>query len=145
MTQLVWLPLLGGLLIGAAAAWFLLAEGRIAGISGIAGGLLHPLSLSARRGLTDAGFIAGLLLGPWLLRLLGGAVPAIQIAAPWPLLILAGLLVGYGTRLGSGCTSGHGVCGLARFSPRAFAAVGTFMAVAFATTFVMRHWLGVGV
>lgn len=135
--------LAGGALIGAAAAFFLLAEGRIAGISGLLGGLLRPATWRApdRRGLADLGFVLGLVGGPWVLLALGGAMPAIRIATPWPLLILAGLLVGYGTRLGSGCTSGHGVCGLARLAPRSMAAVAVFMLVALATTFVLRHVL----
>ncbi|MDE2516047.1 MAG: YeeE/YedE family protein [Rhodospirillales bacterium] len=133
--------LAGGALIGASAAMFLLLQGRIAGISGILGSLLRAGASPARR-FGDAAFLLGLLGGPWLLVALGVAMPPIRIATPWPLLILAGLLVGYGTRLGSGCTSGHGVCGMARLAPRSFAAVATFMAVAIATTFVVRHVLG---
>lgn len=131
-------PLAGGGLIGASAALLLLANGRIAGISGIAGGLLaQPDRDTAWR----VAFLAGLLAGPALSRFLSGHWPAVHLDQPWPLLVLAGLLVGYGTRLGSGCTSGHGVCGLARLSPRSFAAVATFMAAAMLTVFLVRHGL----
>ncbi len=131
-------PLAGGGLIGASAALLLLASGRIAGISGIAGGLLAP---PGRDTAWRAAFLAGLLAGPASFRLLSGHWPAVHLDQPWPLLALAGLLVGYGTRLGSGCTSGHGVCGLARLSPRSFAAVATFMAAAMLTVFLVRHGL----
>lgn len=133
-------PLAGGALIGASAALLLLANGRIAGISGIVGGLLGPAG-------RDIGwrvaFLVGLLLGPVAFRLAAGHWPEVRLAASleasWPVLIVAGLLVGYGTRLGSGCTSGHGVCGLARLSPRSLAAVATFMAAAIVTVFLVRH------
>ncbi len=131
-------PLAGGALIGASAALLLLANGRIAGISGIAGGLLAP---PGRDTAWRAVFLAGLLAGPALFRLLSGYWPPVHLDQPWPLLALAGLLVGYGTRLGSGCTSGHGVCGLARLSPRSFVAVATFMSAATLTVFLVRHGL----
>jgi len=128
----------GGLLIGLGAALLLLANGRIAGVSGILGGLLRPA-----RG--DIGwrlaFILGLLAAPlgWLaLR----AMPPAQIDHTPALLALSGLLVGLGTRFGSGCTSGHGVCGIARLSPRSLAATLCFMAAGFATVFLTRHVLG---
>jgi len=135
------LPLLaalaGGLLIGAAALGLLALSGRVAGVSGIVGGLIPP-----RRGDLDwrLAYLAGLLLGGVLLHLAYGlptSIPGSRIT-----LIVSGLLVGFGTRLGNGCTSGHGVCGLGRGSPRSFAAVLTFMAVAFITVFVSRHILG---
>ncbi len=133
--------LAGGLLIGLAAAIFALFNGRIAGISGIVGGLLRPRS-------GDIGwrvaFTAGLLLAPVLYRLFA-PLPAPRIEATWGMLVLAGLLVGLGTRYGSGCTSGHGVCGLARLSLRSLVATGIFMAAGFATVFVMRHVLAGGV
>ncbi|TXN08374.1 YeeE/YedE family protein [Methylobacterium sp. WL8] len=129
-------PLAGGALIGASAALLLLANGRIAGISGIAGRLLGRWDGDAAWRIA---FLVGLLLGPMLYRGVAGQWPAVRIDAPWPMLILGGLLVGYGTRLGSGCTSGHGVCGLARLSPRSLAAVATFMAFAMATVFLVRH------
>ena len=130
-----WTSLAGGLLIGTAAAMFLLLNGRVAGISGILGGLLRP-----RVG--DIGwrvaFLAGLVLAP-LLYQLGAPLPAVQIDADTALLVLAGLLVGIGTRYGSGCTSGHGVCGLSRLSPRSMVATAAFMAAGFATVFIVRH------
>jgi uncharacterized protein len=133
--------LLGGALIGLAATALYAATGRIAGISGIAGGLLRAGSAS------DAPwrllFVAGLVIGAGLIALVAGS-PALRIEASWPLLILGGLLVGYGTQLGSGCTSGHGVCGIARLSPRSIAATVVFMAAAAVTVFVMRHILGGG-
>ncbi|MGV7030802.1 YeeE/YedE family protein [Methylobacterium symbioticum] len=132
-------PFAGGALIGAAAALLLLANGRIAGISGIAGGLLGP---AGRDAAWRAAFLVGLLLGPVLFRLAAGHWPDLHVEASWPMLVVAGLLVGYGTRLGSGCTSGHGVCGLARLSPRSFAAVATFMASAIVTVFLVRHGVG---
>ncbi|MCJ2014750.1 YeeE/YedE family protein [Methylobacterium sp. J-076] len=129
-------PLAGGALIGAAAALLLLANGRIAGISGILGTLLGP---AARDRAWRVAFLVGLLAGPALFRGLTGHWPEVRIGAPWPMLVAAGLLVGFGTRLGAGCTSGHGVCGLARLSPRSFAAVATFMAAAIVTVFLVRH------
>lgn len=128
--------LLGGLLIGLAAALFVLLNGRIAGISGVLGGLLRP-----RGG--DIGwrvaFIGGLVASPLLYRLLLGPLPLPRIEAGTGLLVVAGLLVGVGTRYGSGCTSGHGVCGLSRLSPRSLAATLAFMGAGFATVFVLRH------
>ncbi|MFD6318678.1 YeeE/YedE family protein [Methylorubrum thiocyanatum] len=133
-------PFAGGALIGTAAALLLLVNGRIAGISGIVGGLLGS---SGREAGWRVAFLVGLLLGPILFRLAAGHGPDVRLGAPldafWPVLVIAGLLVGYGTRLGSGCTSGHGVCGLARLSPRSFAAVATFMATAMITVFLVRH------
>ena len=131
--------LTGGLLIGLAAASFLLLNGRIAGISGILGGLLVP----ARRDiLWRVAFLAGLVGTPSLWLLFSELTP-IQIDAGYPALIVAGLLVGIGTRYGSGCTSGHGVCGLSRLSPRSLVATLSFMATGFLTVFVIRHLMGV--
>jgi uncharacterized membrane protein YedE/YeeE len=134
--------LVGGLLIGVAAAMLLLVNGRVAGISGIAGGALGA-DRSDR--LWRALFLAGLSLGAALVSLAlssrgieGSGVPG----APLPLLVAGGLLVGYGTQLGSGCTSGHGVCGMARGSTRSIAATATFMATAAVTVFVVRHLFG---
>lgn len=130
--------LVGGALIGLAATALYAATGRIAGISGIVGGLL-------RAGPADWGwrllFLAGLVAGAAAAGLVGGA-PVLRIEASWVVLVLAGLLVGYGTQLGRGCTSGHGICGIARFSPRSIAATLVFMAAAAATVFVMRHIIG---
>ena len=131
--------LAGGAMIGTSAALFLLLNGRIAGISGILGGLLAPLS---RETGWRAAFVAGLVLAPFAYAGLGGSLPPVTVEASFPLLILAGLLVGFGSRLGAGCTSGHGVCGIGRGSPRSLAATGTFMATAILTVFVARHLVG---
>jgi hypothetical protein len=129
--------LAGGILIGVAVAAFLLLNGRIAGISGIVGGLLLP----ARGDVAwRVAFIAGLLLAPPAYALFA-ALPESTIEAGYPVLVVAGLLVGIGTRYGSGCTSGHGVCGISRLSPRSLAATGCFMAAGFVTVFVVRHVL----
>jgi len=130
-----WPALAGGLLIGLAAAMFVLLNGRIAGISGILGGLLKPV-----RG--DAGwrvaFVAGLIGAPWAYAAFS-ALPRVQVDAGYGVLAAAGLLVGIGTRYGAGCTSGHGVCGLSRLSPRSLAATAAFMAAGFAVVFLVRH------
>jgi len=130
--------LAGGALIGLAAALLLLREGRILGAAGIFAGLARP-----KAGDLDwrLAFIAGLVAAPALAALLFG-VSAPQIAAAPNTLIVGGLLVGFGARLANGCTSGHGVCGLARLSPRSLAATATFMAAGFATVFASRHLLG---
>jgi len=116
--------LAGGLLIGLSATMLILLNGRIAGVSGIVAGLGR-----VPRGcwFSDLAFVVGLLLGPVAFLGMTGAWPEMRIAAELPVLALAGFLVGFGTRLGSGCTSGHGVCGLARFSPRSLVAVLTFL------------------
>ncbi len=125
----------GGGLIGLAAAVLIVFNGRVAGVSGIAGGLFTP----ARGDVTwRLAFLMGLVIAPTLYGL-ARAMPAIQIEASTPALIIAGLLVGVGTRFGAGCTSGHGVCGLSRFSPRALVATLTFMAVGFAVASFLRH------
>ena len=131
--------LLGGALIGGAAAWFLIMNGRIAGISGVLGGLLQS---SGKEVGWRVAFLTGLLLAPLLFVAAGGAWPAVEIDASAGLLILAGLLVGFGTRLGAGCTSGHGVCGIGRASPRSIAATLPFMATAIVTVLVTRHLMG---
>jgi len=130
---------IGGLLIGLAAALFLLFNGRIAGISGILGG---ALSLSRNDLAWRVAFLAGLVLGPLAVRAVSSAHPPLQVTGAPSLLIVAGLLVGFGTRLGGGCTSGHGVCGLARLSPRSIAATVIFFVTAAATVFVVRHVVG---
>jgi uncharacterized membrane protein YedE/YeeE len=130
--------LAGGVVIGLAAALLLLFNGRIAGISGILGGLLG----SARGDrLWRVMFVAGLVLAPvaWSLA---AQLPPMQIDAGWGTLVAAGLLVGVGTRYAGGCTSGHGVCGLSRLSPRSLAATACFMAAGFVTVYVMRHVVG---
>ncbi|MFC6635423.1 YeeE/YedE family protein [Microbulbifer taiwanensis] len=133
-----WSALAGGALIGLASALLLLLNGRIAGISGILGGLIDRTA--GETGWRRA-FVLGLLLSP-LVWLLFAALPPIRIEAGYPLLIAAGLLVGIGTRYGSGCTSGHGVCGLSRLSPRSLVATLGFMGAGFATVFATRHLLG---
>ena len=130
-----WTSLAGGLLIGLAAALLLLASGRIAGISGIVGGLMAPRPGEAAWRLA---FVGGLLAAPVLL-LLAGVRGEARIDAGLGTIALAGLLVGLGTSYGSGCTSGHGVCGVARLSPRSLAATALFMAAGMATVFVARH------
>ena len=129
---------LGGALIGAAAILLLIANGRIAGVSGIVGGLLArvPGDMSWR-----AAFVAGLWLGAFMYWAARGAQFQFELDATLPVTVAAGLLVGFGTRLGSGCTSGHGVCGIARFSGRSTVATLVFMAAGIATVFVMRHVL----
>lgn len=132
-----WASLAGGILLGLASALFILLNGRVLGISGIVGGLLRP-----RTG--DAGwrvaFTAGLLVAPLVWGLFT-APAAARIEAGPALIVVAGLLVGWGTRYGSGCTSGHGVCGLSRLSPRSLVATLAFMGTGFATVFVVRHLL----
>ena len=133
-----WSAAIGGAIIGVAAALFVLANGRIAGISGIVGGVLRPKSGDIAWRLA---FIAGLVAAPWFYGI-AASRPAITIGASYPVLIAAGLLVGVGTRFAAGCTSGHGVCGLSRLSPRSLAATLSFMAAGFATVFIVRHLLG---
>ena len=131
--------LMGGALIGLGVVVLMLANGRIAGISGIVGGVVQPDGPEWR---WRVGFIVGLVGGTALAMLAGFGPASIAVTGSMPLLIGGGLLVGFGTRLGSGCTSGHGVCGLARLSPRSLAATGIFMATGAATVYVMRHVLG---
>jgi len=133
-----WSAFGGGLLIGLAVALFVLLNGRIAGISGIVGGLLAPKKGDIAWRLA---FVSGLMLAPLLYAALA-SLQRPRIDASWGELVLAGLLVGLGTRYGSGCTSGHGVCGLSRLSTRSLAATATFMAAGFATVFVVRHLIG---
>ncbi len=131
---------IGGVLIGLSVALLWLGNGRVAGISGIVGGLWTPSTGDIAWRIV---FIVGLIAAPLLYRAGGGALPPIVVPLPWPLIIAAGLLVGFGTRLGGGCTSGHGVCGLARLSPRSLVATAVFMATAMVTSFVLRHAIGV--
>jgi len=133
-----WSALAGGALIGLAASLFILLNGRVAGISGLLGGLL---SRGGEGRGEKALFLLGLLAGPWVWSLFL-PLPVMEIQGDWLSLLLAGLLVGLGTRYGAGCTSGHGVCGLSRLSPRSLAATLSFMAAGFATVFVLRHLLG---
>ena len=132
-----WVALAGGVLLGLASALFVLLNGRILGISGIVGGLLRP-----RAG--DMGwrlaFLLGMLVAPGLYWLVVGPTQP-RIDATWGMVVMAGLLVGVGTRYGSGCTSGHGVCGLSRMSPRSLVATLAFMGAGFVTVFLIRHAL----
>lgn len=132
-----WTALSGGVLIGLAAAMFILFNGRIAGISGIVGGLLTPQPGDS---LWRILFVAGMLLAPaaWLVF---AQLPTIQIDAGYPMLIVAGLIVGISTRYAAGCTSGHGVCGISRLSPRSIVATLAFMGTGFITVFIVRHLL----
>jgi len=131
--------LIGGALIGLSAAILWVSAGRVAGISGIVGGLINPAE-------GDAGwriaFLIGLLAAPLVYWAAAGRLPSITIGASLPLLLAGGLLVGFGTRMGGGCTSGHGVCGMARLSSRSLVATLVFMAGGFAATFVVRHLVG---
>lgn len=130
----------GGLVIGLAALLLLLFNGRIAGICGIFSNLFLP---QTKQRLWRALFIAGLLTGAWACHALTSvAIPEQPIRPLW-LLITSGLLVGFGTQMGSGCTSGHSVCGIARFSPRSFIATCTFMGAGFVTVFLLRHIAGI--
>ena len=132
-----WTSLAGGAVLGLSAALFVLLNGRIAGISGVLGGLLRPRAgdLAWR-----VAFVGGLLVAPLVYGSFAD-LPTMQVDAEAPLLIAAGLLVGIGTRLGSGCTSGHGVCGISRLSPRSIVATLCFMASGFLTVFLTHHLL----
>lgn len=133
-----WPALAGGMLIGAAAAMFVLLNGRIAGISGVLGGLLKPVRGDVA---WRVAFLLGLVFAPMVYGLFA-ASPSLRIDAGDGALVLAGVLVGVGTRYGSGCTSGHGICGLSRLSPRSLVATLAFMGAGFVTVFVLRHLLG---
>ena len=130
---------IGGALIGLSAVLLLLSTGRIAGISGIFSGLLNM------RG-EDKGwriaFLAGLILAPVIASLVGYGMSPPNLPSSWTVIVVAGVLVGFGTRLGGGCTSGHGICGIAQMSPRSAAATVVFMVTAIATVAVTRHVLG---
>ncbi len=134
-----WPALTGGMLIGLATALFLLANGRIAGISGIAGGIVRGLLHLSWRDLDwRLAFVFGLVASTFVWRQFFN-LPDVQIQASDIMLVVAGVLVGFGTRLGSGCTSGHGVCGMARFSPRSIVATLIFMSTGFAVVYLLRH------
>jgi uncharacterized membrane protein YedE/YeeE len=131
--------LLGGMILGIAAALYVLLHGRILGISGIVAELLHPKvgDIAWRLSL-----VLGLLSAPFLAALIFGIRPVVEIDSDWIIIVLAGLLVGFGAHYGSGCTSGHGICGLSRLSPRSLVATLTFMGAGFMTVFVLRHLIG---
>jgi uncharacterized membrane protein YedE/YeeE len=128
--------LFGGMILGVAAALYVLLHGRILGISGIVSGLLHP-----KRGDWSwrLAFVLGLLTSSFLAALVFGILPVIEVDASWLTVVVAGLLVGFGVQYGSGCTSGHGICGLSRLSPRSLVATLSFMAAGFLVVFVIRH------
>ncbi|MBU3549204.1 MULTISPECIES: YeeE/YedE family protein [unclassified Polynucleobacter] len=132
--------LLGGMILGVAAALYVLLHGRILGISGIVSGLLHPK-------LTDTAWRLSLVLGlvsaPFMAALFFGIFPVVEIESDWIAIVIAGILVGFGAHYGSGCTSGHGICGLSRLSPRSLVATCAFMFAGFVTVFILRHLIGV--
>ncbi|MBP6406030.1 MAG: YeeE/YedE family protein [Proteobacteria bacterium] len=130
-----WASLAGGILLGLASALFILVNGRILGISGILGGLLRPVKGDTGWRLA---FLAGMLAAPLLYFMVAGPTTP-RIDAGWATIVIAGLLVGVGTRYGSGCTSGHGVCGLSRLSPRSLVATLAFMGAGFVTVYLARH------
>ena len=129
----------GGVLIGLSAVLLMLSTGRIAGLSGIFAGLINPQTSDRA---WRAAFIAGLIAAPISAMLLGYAGPSPQMPGSYVTIVVGGLLVGFGARLGSGCTSGHGICGIARFSPRSIAATGVFMGAAIVVVALTHHVLG---
>ena len=132
----------GGALIGLAAVLLMALNGRIAGVSGIVAGIMAPLRAEGRADLSwRLAFVVGLVLAPLIVSAIRGEIVAVSTPHPMWMMGLGGLLVGYGTRLGSGCTSGHGVCGVARLSKRSFAATAMFMATAIATVFVVHRFM----
>lgn len=133
------LALIGGALIGVSAVMLMTLLGRIAGVSGIVAGLLPPAA--ARDWAWRIAFIVGLICGPLVVMAFSGASPIGPPAVSMPMLIVAGLAVGAGTALGGGCTSGHGICGVSRLSPRSLTAVAVFMAAGIVTVFLIRHVL----
>ncbi len=131
--------LIGGMLIGLSVSVMLLFSGKIAGISGIVGGILSPAQNDTQWRLL---FLGGLLVGGLMVGFSSADVFAIEIERSWPALILAGLLVGFGARFGSGCTSGHGVCGISRFSPRSLVATITFISTGALVVYIVNHLFG---
>lgn len=135
-----WASLGGGVLIGVAAVLLMLLMGRVMGATGILAGLLAP---SSRNDVTwRVAMIAGMISGPLVVFAVSGTMPEVQVPSSTPLLLIGGLIVGVGVTFGSGCTSGHGVCGMARLSPRSMAATVTFMIFTALTVYVVRHVLG---
>ena len=131
--------LLGEMILGVAAALYVILHGRILGISGIVSGLLHPKESDTAWRLS---LVLGLITAPFLAALFFGIFPIIEIDSSWTAIVIAGLLVGFGAQYGSGCTSGHGICGLSRLSPRSLLATLAFMGAGFITVFVIRHLIG---
>jgi uncharacterized protein len=130
---------IGGAMIGLAAVLLMSLNGRIAGVTGIVAGLIEPLSIDRA---WRATFVAGLIVAPLSAALLGYAIPIPKLPANMAIIAVAGLLVGFGTRRGNGCTSGHGICGIARLSPRSLVATAVFMTAAIAVVGVTRHVIG---
>ena len=128
--------LLGGMILGLAAALYVFLHGRILGISGIVAGLLHPKMTDSAWRLS---LVLGLISAPFLAALFFGMIPIVEIDSSWLAIVIAGLLVGFGTHYGSGCTSGHGICGLSRLSPRSLVATLAFMSAGFVMVFIIRH------
>lgn len=135
-----WLSLSGGVLIGIASVLLMLVHGRIMGATGILAGFVAPASW--RDWQWRAAVIAGMMSAPLAYLMVTGSFPTIDVPVSMPMLIIGGFIVGIGVTYGSGCTSGHGVCGMARLSPRSIAATGTFMLATFITVFVVRHVMG---
>lgn len=131
--------LLGGALLGIAAALYVLLHGRILGISGIISGLLHPKPNDV---VWRLALVLGLLTSPLWAALFFGIRPVVEIHTSWYAILIAGFLVGFGVQYGSGCTSGHGICGLSRLSPRSLVATLSFMGAGFLTVFILRHLIG---
>ena len=131
--------LLGGILLGIAAALYVHLHGRILGISGIVSGLLHPKPNDV---VWRLAFVLGMLSAPICAAFIFGIHPIVEIDTGWYAILVAGLLVGFGAQYGSGCTSGHGICGLSRLSPRSLVATCTFIGAGFLTVFVLRHLIG---
>ena len=128
--------LLGGMILGLAAALYVFLHGRILGISGIVAGLLHPKMTDSAWRLS---LVLGLISAPFLAALFFGMIPIVEIDSSWLAIVIAGLLVGFGAHYGSGCTSGHGICGLSRLSPRSLVATLAFMSAGFVMVFIIRH------
>ena len=135
-----WASLWGGVLIGVASTRLMLTIGRVMGATGLLAGIIRPAS--APDFAWRAALLAGMMTGPAVVWLTSGQMPAIEVPLSTTALLVGGLIVGVGVTYGSGCTSGHGVCGMARLSPRSIVATATFMAFTFATVFVVRHILG---
>lgn len=135
-----WASLGGGVLIGLAATLLMLAVGRIMGATGILAGIIIPNSLSDFT--WRAALLAGMITGPLVVLLVTGQMPEVQVPISTTMMIVGGLIVGIGVTFGGGCTSGHGVCGMARLSPRSIVATASFMAATFVTVFVVRHVIG---
>jgi hypothetical protein len=131
--------LFGGIILGIAAALYVLLHGRILGISGIVSGLLHPKATDTAWRLS---LVLGLISAPFLATLFLGIFPIVEIDSSWLAIVIAGVLVGFGAQYGSGCTSGHGICGLSRLSPRSLIATVAFMSAGFVMVFVIRHLIG---